>query len=525
MLPGFKKDPRAEGRKRLGEILLGKALLTDRQLTDALKKAHQSGIRLGAALTLLGYVSEEQILKALSESLRVSFIDMNREVISIEAQARFPYDIVKTHTVVPVRLEGRDMIVAMTDPTDYWIVEDIRFRTNLSVKPVLASSHQLSDILKFFEQNGYARRPYDLARLKYVTEQARSLTMEDLLKDMVQRDASDLHLAVGAPPSVRVNDRLIRLDMPILDVQTAERFVNGLLTEEQKTSFSRNKELEITYMRDDIGRFRISLFRQRRSISVSVRNLRGEIPPLEELGFPKAVPEALLNQRGLVLVTSPSGHGKSTTIASMIDYLNRNAARNIITLEDPIEFLHKHKRCNVHQREVGEDTASFSSGLRHILRQNPDVIMIGEMRDAETVRTCLEAASTGPLVVTSMHATSTISALDTVMTSFSGKELQMVRQRMADSLLLAISQRLVPRKSGVGRVLAAEVLMSSPRVATLIREGRQHQIRTLTTGTGGDVVSLEACLADQCKKGLIQPPDAHRLAEDTKRLTNLLAAQ
>lgn len=511
-------------RKRLGEILLEKDLLTHDQLTDALKKAHQSGIKLGASLILLGHVTEDQILASLSESLRVPFIDMSREVITAETQLAFPYELVKAHNVVPVKQESGHLTVAMPDPTDYWLVEDLRHKTGQAIQPVLASSHQLGEIIKFFEKNGYARKPYELGQLRKAVDRVRTLTIDELLRELVKRDASDLHLSVGAAPSVRVNNRLVRLDLPFLDVQTALRFTNSLLTEEQKERLNREHEIEITYMRDDVGRFRVVIYRQRRSLTICARNLKTFIPQLEEMPLPRAVRDLLLRPSGLLLVTGPPGHGKSTTVAAMVDFLNRSLPANIVTLEDPIEFLFKHKEANVNQREIGEDTPDIVSGLRRVFRQNPDIIMIGDLREPEAIARAVQAAVTGQLVIASMHATSSTSALDSIVNYFTGNQQNVVKQQLADSLLCVLAQRLVPRRSGNGRVLASEVLFNSPRVASHIRTCTANEIRKESTASSGDMISLDAALAAHCRNGLVSMKDAARFCDDADVFQTLATA-
>jgi len=508
-------------RKRLGEILLEKELITHEQLTDALKKAHQQGRKLGAALTVLGYVTEEQILTALSESLRVPFIDMTHEVISVEAQKSFPEELVRAHNVVPVRLENGRLTVAMADPTDYWLVEDLRHKSGHMIQPVLASSHQISEILRFFEKTGYGRKPYNLDELRRAVDRVKSLTVDDLLGELVRRDASDLHLSVGSVPAVRVDNRLVRLDLPALDVRSALRFANSLLTEEQKARLNRQREIEITYMRDDVGRFRVVIYRQRRSLSITARNLKREIPALEEMGLPKAVRDLLSRPSGLVLVTSPPGHGKSTTAAAMVEYLNRRVPLNIVTLEDPVEFLFKHRMCNVNQREIGEDTPSFAAGLRRVFRQNPDVIMIGDLRDGEAVSLAVQAAAGGHIVIASMHAMNTTAALETLLGYFRGHEENVLRQQLADSLLCVIAQRLVPRREGKGRLLVCETLFRSPAVAAAVRAGNPGTLRTEKTAASGDMMPLDAALAAQCRAGAISMKEAMRFCEDEDRLQDL----
>ena len=510
-------------KKRLGEILLAKGLITHPQLTEALKNAHQHGTKLGLSLIVLGYVTERQILETLSESLKVPFIDISTKVISVETQKSFPGELVKRHNVVPIEIDNRRVTLAMEDPTDYLAIEDIRFKTDLAVYPVLASSYQLGELIKFFEQVGYAKKPYDLGHLRKLTDKMKSLVIDDLLSELVRLDGSDLHIAVGVPPSVKVANELVRLKLPIVDVETSVKLAKELLTEDQKKKLAKNGEVEIAYMKENVGRFRVVIYRQRRSLTICARNLKLEIPPFDTLGLPPVVKELALTRQGLLLVTGPAGHGKSTTLASLIDLLNENRALNIITLEDPIEYLHKHKKSNVNQRSVGEDTASFVSALKHIFRQNPDVIMIGELRDPESIYIAMKAAATGHLVLATMHTMDTCSTIDTIMNYFSGNEQKVIKQMLAESLICVVAQRLVPKKSAPGRVLAYELMQSSSRVSALIREGKPYQLKVQSTSASADMRTLESSLASLYKRGVISHEDAIYYALNKKALEDLIA--
>jgi len=510
-------------KKRLGEILIEKGLISHPQLTDALKKTNQTGGKLGASLISLGFITEDQLLEALSSSLGLPFIDIAKNVISVETQVRFPYDLVKRYRIVPVSIHGQLITIATEDPTDYRVIEELQFTTNYNIRPVLASSYQISEIIRFFEQVGYAKKPYDLGMLRKIQEKMKVLTVDMLLSELVRLDGSDLHVTVGAPPSVRLRNELQRLNLPMVDRDTVKRFVEELLTKDQLQKLEKMKDIEIPYMKDGIGRFRVVIYMQRHSLTICARNLKAEIPTLESLGLPSVIKDSVLTRQGLLLVTGPAAHGKSTTLASIINLLNENRALNIITLEDPIEYLHKHKKCNINQREIGEDTASFVKGLKHVFRQNPDVIMIGELRDPESIHIAMKAAATGHLVLATMHTQDTASAIDTILNYFSGNEQNVIRQQLADSLICVISQRLVPRKSGEGRCLAYELMLNSSRIAALIREGKPHQIKVQTAAVRGDMETLEYSLANMVKRGIISAEDATHYALNKKSLEDILA--
>jgi twitching motility protein PilT len=513
----------ATKKKRLGEILIEKGLLGTSQLSNALKKSNQMGCRLGSSLIMLGYITEEQILSTLSEALNVPSINISNKDISVATQKAFPYEFVKKYRLIPIEVVNRQFVVAMEDPTNYAAIKEMQFKTNSPIRPVLASSYQINELLKFFEQKGYAKKPCNLSQLRLAEKKVKSLSIADLLSKMVKLDGSDLHIAVGAPPSVRVNNKIVRLNLPISSVQTVVKFATELLTDEQKRTLVKNKEIEIAYMKDKVGRFRIVIYRQRGSLTICARNLKAEIPPIEDLGLPASLKKLAMKRQGLVLVTGPAGHGKSTSLAAMVNLINEQRAVNIITLEDPIEYLHRHKKSNVVQREIGEDTASFMTGLKHIFRQNPDVIMIGELRDADSISIAIKAATTGHLVFATLHTMDTTSAIDTMLNYFKGETQNIVRHQLSTALLCVIAQRLVPKKSGTGRVLAYEIMQNSTRVANLIREGKTHQIKTQTTTAKGGIMAMEYSLASYYQRGIISYEDALSFADNDKLFNDIIA--
>ncbi|MFC1855022.1 PilT/PilU family type 4a pilus ATPase [Thermodesulfobacteriota bacterium] len=510
-------------KKKLGEILIEKGLITSTQLDNALKKANQTGSRIGSSLIMLGYVSEEQILSTLSEALSVPAINISNKDISVETQQAFPYDFVKRFRAIPIDFVKRQFIVAMEDPTNYAVIKEMQFKTNCAIKPALASSYQVNELLKFFEQKGYGKKPCNLSQLKKAEKKIRSLSIDDLLSQLVKLNGSDLHIAVGVPPSIRVNNKISRLNLPMVSVQTAAKLAAELLTDEQKRKFVQDREIEIAYMKDKVGRFRIVIYRQRGSVTICARNLKAEIPPIESLGLPKELKTLAMRRQGLILISGPAGHGKTTTLASIVNLINETRETNIITLEDPIEYLHRHKKSNVIQREIGEDTPNFSTALKHIFRQNPDVIVIGELRDADSISIAVRAAATGHLVLATLHAMDTPSTIDTMLNYFTGEEQTIIKHKLSTALLCVISQRLVPKKTLTGRVLASEIMLNSTRIANLIREGKTHQIKTQTTTAKGEIQAIEYSLARFYQRGIITYEEALSFADNEKILIDLLA--
>jgi twitching motility protein PilT len=291
------------------------------------------------------------------------------------------------------------------------------------------------------------------------------------LEEMVRQGASDLHLKVGRPPVLRVNGNLFESTLPVLRPDDMKRALEQVVTVEQREQFRALHEMDFAVGVQGLGRFRVNLFQQRGTLGFSIRSIPFEIPSLEELSLPTALQEIALHPRGLVIVTGTTGSGKSTTLASMLRHLNERRAANIVTIEDPIEFLHRDARSYISQREVGTDTRSFNDALRHVLRQDPDVIMLGEIRDRETMETVLKAADTGHLVMSTLHTTDATQTIGRIISFFPPHQQDEVRKMLASVLRAVVSLRLIPRLDGQGRVPAAEVMVNTAAIAELIRTG------------------------------------------------------
>ena len=301
---------------------------------------------------------------------------------------------------------------------------------------------------------------------------ARGLRMADLLKSMVARGASDIHLQAGAPPHLRLDGDLIAYEgVPALTPEQTEQIATAMMTDTQRALFAHRHELDFAFTIPAVARFRCNLMRQRGSIGVVMRVVADAIPSFEALGLPPAVVSELASQpRGLVLVTGPTGSGKSTTLAAMIDFVNRRFPKNVVTIEDPIEFLHRNQQSLVIQREIGLDTADFVDALKYAMRQDPDVIMVGEMRDKATVEAALTAAQTGHLVLSTLHTLDAIRTVNRVIDFFPPHERTQIRILLSESLLGILSQRLLPRADGPGRTLATEVLVNTPLIRDYIKD-------------------------------------------------------
>jgi twitching motility protein PilT len=341
--------------------------------------------------------------------------------------------------------------------------------------------------------------------------------LDQLLADAVARGASDLHLAVGKPPGVRIDGQIWPLDgYPSLTGEDIRGLVGGALTDEQRRRFEDELELDASYTGQAVGRFRLNAFVQRGAVGAVLRAIPLLVPEFGTLGLPPQVAELANASRGLVLVTGPTGSGKSTTLASLVDIVNRTRRAHIMTVEDPIEFLHVHKLSVVNQREVGQDTRSFASALKHVLRQDPDVILVGEMRDLETIGTALTAAETGHLVLGTLHTQSAAQSIDRVIDVFPAHQQQQIRTQLAATLRGVVTQQLVPAIRG-GRVPATEILLATNAIRTLIRDGKSHQITsTMQSGGRQGMQTMDHCLARLVTDGSISRDVAleHCLDED-----------
>ncbi len=331
--------------------------------------------------------------------------------------------------------------------------------------------------------------------------------LHQLLEIAVDQNASDLHLSPGVPPFLRIYGSLTPISgfAPLRPV-TIEELARQIASHEQWRTFEATGEVDFSYGAPGLGRFRCSLFRQRGSPSLAMRVINRTIKSFEELGLPDVLQELCAKRDGLVLVTGPTGSGKSTTLASMIDLINSTRKGVIITLEDPVEYLHSHKNCIVNQREIGTDTRSFATGLRAALRADPDVILVGEMRDLETIATALTAAETGHLVLSTLHTRGAAKTIDRIIDVFPPEHQQQIRIQLASVLEAVVSQLLVPRKDGKGMVPAVEVMLGTPAIRNMIREGKTHQISSMIeTGTRFGMQTMEAALDDLVRRGLIDP--------------------
>ncbi len=524
--------------RRLGEFLVDRKVLSRDTLEETLKKEADEGISLTAVLLRDGLVGEKDLVAAVAAHSDQRFIDLAEHFVTPDLASMIPAELALRHIVVAVDWEGADLVVAMADPNDERAVNAIEEVVGCAVRPAMAIRSELHKVITAL----YGQAPGTSGSGKSVRKSdgnegspetpadfygEEELHLDDLLLRVLDLDGSDLHLAVGCEPSVRVHGELKRLtEFPVMNGSEIRRMVYSVLTQRQREKFEEELELDTSHAIPGHGRFRVNVFLQRDSVGAVLRVIPYEIVPLGDLGLPLSVANMAEYPRGLVLVTGPTGSGKSTTLASLVDLVNRTKPVHIMTVEDPVEFLHHHKKALVNQREVGEDTHSFAEALRRVLRQDPDVILVGEMRDLETIQIAITAAETGHLVFGTLHTQDAPQSIDRMIDVFPAHQQQQVKVQLASSLQGIVTQQLVPKAAGKGRVVAVEVLVATPAVRNLIREGKTHQIySSMQSGSQFGMQTMDQSLANLVMAGSItmqaaldkcsNPADLRRLAGRT----------
>jgi twitching motility protein PilT len=350
------------------------------------------------------------------------------------------------------------------------------------------------------------------------------VSLNDILLLMHERGASDLHLTVGAPPTLRIDGQLVPTPFEALTPDSAQQMIFALLTDAQRQRFESTNELDLAFGFKDLGRMRMNIYRQKGAVGAAVRSIPSKFKSFEELGLPSVVYELMKIQKGLILVTGPTGSGKSTTLASMIDYINENTTGHIVTVEDPIEYVHTHKKCLINQREVGQDTETFSAALRYVLRQDPNVILIGELRDLDTISAALTIAETGHLVFATLHTNDCAQTINRIIDVFPQHQIGQVRVQLSFVLQAVLCQQLIAHASGTGRVLASEILIATPAVRNLVREQKVEQIQ-VAIQTGGKIgmQTMNNALYDLYHKQRLTVQEAMLRSSDPEEFKRLLA--
>lgn len=348
-------------------------------------------------------------------------------------------------------------------------------------------------------------------------------TIEEMLKMAKEAGASDLHITVGVPPKMRVNGQLITMDFPRMLPPDTNQLIDEIMNEKQREKFEEKGEHDMSFSIPNLGRFRVNAYKQRGSVAIALRLVGTQVPSPEVLGLPESVVNLYQRKRGLVLVTGPTGSGKSTTLAAIIDKINNNREAHVITLEDPIEYLHQHKKSMVNQREIGLDSQTYANALRAALREDPDVILVGEMRDFETISVAITAAETGHLVLSTLHTIGAASTVDRIIDVFPPHQQQQVRVQFANVLEAVVSQQLLPRADGMGRVAAFEVLHANHAVRNLIREGKSHQLMSvMQTNRKIGMIAMDEAILQLYREGKIEREIAIQFAQDPEMMKNKL---
>lgn len=538
--------------QRLGDLLVQKQLLSSEELVDALGREQATGTPLFKLLTDEGRLSEKQILSALAEQSGLRFVDLASQPLHPEAVTAIPPELCVRFNLIAVAFEDDKLLVAMGDPHNADAIQAIEQGVGWQVIPALSDKGEIAAVIKQVHgaaADAAAGAPQTRGSFKTgdvsvaderlleaaqgVKEQAPAAQPErdaadihvnELLEIVLEKGASDLHLTVGTHPVVRVHGDLYPLtDFPILKPGPLRKMIYAILTQKQREKLEAEMELDMSHPLPGKARFRVNVFFQRDSIGSVMRVIPMNILPLEKLGVPPVLSSFAGLPRGLVLVTGPTGSGKSTTLASIVDIINRERPVHIMTVEDPIEFLHAHKRAVVNQREVGEDTLSFANALKRVLRQDPDVILVGEMRDLETIQTAITAAETGHLVFGTLHTQDCPQSIDRIIDVFPPHQQQQVRVQLAASLQAVCTQQLCQTADGRGRVVAVEVLIATPAVRNLIREGKTHQIYSVMQAGGRfGMQTMDQSLADLVKAGRISLDLARERCANEDDLMRLL---
>jgi len=505
--PGVTRTPGKSDSEQLAEILQG---MVDAQMMERAQAIHQTQRRwLGSILVELGAISPEDMAQAIGRALGLKAVSLRDMPPNFDALRTLPESMARRFAVAPISQLETALHLAMVNPMDTLACDLIQARTGMHLERLVATERDVrSAIDRFYGQ--LARERSQLAgtekgehkgRLKAAdaAEAAEIVHIEELLRLMMKRRASDLHLSASTTPTLRVDGELMPASSERLSPRKLHELVYAILTDEQIAFFEENWELDFAYSVPGLSRFRVNVHRQRGTLGAVFRAVPVDPPSLDGLGMPDVLKALCMRPRGLVLVTGPTGSGKSTTQAAMIREINTTRRCHVVTIEDPIEFLHRNEKSIVIQREVGSDTKTFATALRHVLRQDPDVILIGEMRDLETISAALTAAETGHLVLATLHTTSAAQTVDRVVDVFPPHQQEQIKVQLSTVLEGIISQTLLPLADGKGRTCAQEILVATSAIRNLIREGKTHQMPSVLQSSAADGMQT----LDQALKALV----------------------
>lgn len=547
--------------RALAQALLDSQVIPPAEIDTLLAREQAEQRPLAQILLSDGRVSEEQILSAHAAQLGVEFWDFTTAGRRADLATLIADDVMARHSVLPVAVrDDGTLVVAMSDVTNKSVLQAVAQATGRACLPALARDvdlrAEIEQAIAFSaaagaESKAEADRGPESSQVVSVASEHDPLSaagesfdeivsgdtnipagprtgvtgvelveserddsagrvefelhVNDLLERTIEEGASDLHLTVGSPPQIRVNGELTRLDeFDVLEPNELRRMIYGILTQKQRETLEAELELDLSHPLPGKGRFRVNVFFQKEAIGAVMRTIPDQVVPLETLGLPRVVRDFSEYPRGLVLVTGPTGSGKSTTLASLVDIINAERPCHIVTVEDPIEFLHNHKRAIVNQREVGEDTHGFANALKHVLRQDPDVILVGEMRDLDTIQTALTAAETGHLVFATLHTQDAPQSIDRIIDVFPSHQQDQVRVQLATTIQAIMTQQLIRSDDGSCRYVGSEVMVATPAIRNLIREGKIYQIYSaMQAGGQHGMQTMDQSLAELVKQNKI----------------------
>ncbi|MGZ6969732.1 MAG: PilT/PilU family type 4a pilus ATPase [Acidimicrobiia bacterium] len=461
--------------RQFGESLVERHVLSRDVLEDAIDESARMNLPLPTILLQRGLVGPKDLAAALCVALGMQFVDFDETAVQPKAAHTVPEALARRFTAIGVEIQHDSILVAFADPADHAALGEVsstvHANTGLTVIPAGAERQELLAAI----EGAYG--PADADTDQKLVGEGIDPELHRMFERVQEIDASDLHLAAGQPPLVRILGDLHRLtDFEVLTASRIRELVYSIITKRQQEQFEVSHELDTNYTVPGIARYRVNVYLKRNGIAVSFRQIPYTVIPFERLGLPDAVRLFADLPRGLVLVTGPTGSGKSTTLASIIDLVNQHRPCHIITIEEPIEFVHESKMALVSQRDVGTDTESFATALRQALRQDPDVILVGEMRDLETISTAVTAAETGHLVFATLHTQDAAQTIDRIVDAFPAEQQGQVRIQVASTLQGIVTQQLIPTADGTARAVAAEVLIATPAIRNLIRDGKIHQV-------------------------------------------------
>jgi len=488
-------------KKRMGEVLVELGLIDEYRLRHALEVGKKKKSKLGETLIRLGYIGEDQVLAILKSLTGVPVLNMTEDYIKKDVQLMLPLERMREMNVVPLEIKNSVAVVAFADPLNYVIVENVKFLINNDVTAVMASQLQIEDILDHLEREGLGKK---MLKLSDVRRSISNMTINDMsvaniLRLLDEPDCTDLHIAIGIAPAVRTRGVFKRCNMPIIAKDIMDKIIAEIVSMEQLEELKIKKEIEYTYVRPGLGRYRINIYHQKGGeLTISAKKLVEDVPSLSTLGIPEKL-ISLLEKKGLLLISSARGQGKDTTIAALVDYINSSSSCNIITFEDPIEYIHHHKMSNVNQRELGRDTSKdYSEVFDHVMKHDADVLVISNVRDKSMIETAIQAAQKGILVIIGVNSVDVLSAIEQVISTVSDEYMKALFSR---SLIAAFSQRLVWSKKIKKRIMMWEYILPTARIQKFIRDDKVYYIKGQAPSLRDEYFPIEDSFAQAVKDG------------------------